>query len=135
MTGKKQNKKSQNAPSGEDKREETRIPVQMLVDYKCDGNYLFDFCRDLGAGGIFIETKDPIAIGETIDCTFTLPDSKKTLAIKGEILWHQGETKGDDGETQPAGMGVQFCEYTEEQQKVLRDFVTRFHGDKWHKAS
>lgn len=29
-------------------REDTRVPIQLLVDYKSDGHYLFDFCKDLG---------------------------------------------------------------------------------------
>lgn len=37
-----------------------RIPIQLLVDYKSEGNYLFDFCRDLGTGGVFIQTNKPL---------------------------------------------------------------------------
>lgn len=34
-----------------DNRNDQRIPIQLLVDYRSEGHYLFDFCKDLGAGG------------------------------------------------------------------------------------
>ena len=106
-------------------RDEGRIPIQLLVDYKCDGHYLFDFCRDLGAGGVFIETKKPLDAGAEMDLTFTLPDSKETLETKGTVIWVQNEVPGR--ELTP-GMGVQFHIFSAEQRKVLEDFVQRYHS-------
>ena len=42
-----------------DARIDHRVDVQLLVDYSANGSYLFDFCRDLGTGGAFIETANP----------------------------------------------------------------------------
>jgi uncharacterized protein (TIGR02266 family) len=104
-----------------------RIPIQLLVDYRCDGNYLFDFCRDLGTGGVFIETKNPLEHGATVDLVFTLPDSKETLEAKGKVIWVQSEIPGK-GLT--PGMGVQFDSFDAHQRKVLEDFVSRYRGGK-----
>ena len=41
-----------------DARVDHRVDVKLLVDYS-NGSYLFDFCRDLGTGGVFIETETP----------------------------------------------------------------------------
>ena len=104
-----------------------RVPIQLLVDYKSDGHYLFDFCRDLGAGGVFIQTKKPLAQGSSIDLTFTIPDSKETLTTKGTVIWVQNP----DVEDGTAGMGVQFEAFSGDQRKTLEEFVTRYHGDKF----
>ncbi|MGE0172772.1 MAG: TIGR02266 family protein [Oligoflexales bacterium] len=104
-----------------------RIPIQLLVDYRCDGNYLFDFCRDLGTGGVFIETKSPLEHGSTVDLVFTLPDSKETLEAKGKVIWVQSEIPGK-GLT--PGMGVQFDSFDARQRKVLEDFVSRYRSGK-----
>lgn len=108
-----------------DDRKNQRIPIQLLVDYRADGHYLFDFCRDLGAGGVFIETENPLEHGSQVDLTFTLPDSKETLETKGRVIWVQPVVPGKD---LTPGMGVQFEGFTTEQRKILENFVSRYHG-------
>lgn len=110
-----------------DKRDTgNRIPIQLLVDYKCDGHYLFDFCRDLGTGGVFIETPEPQPQGSTLDLTFTIPDSKETLDVKGTVMWVQAPLEERDDLT--PGMGVQFEKFSHDQRTMLENFVNRYHG-------
>lgn len=101
-----------------------RIPIQLLVDYKDGGNYLFDFCKDLGEGGVFIETKEPKPMGSTLELTFTIPDSKETLSTKGTVMWVQEFIEGRDDLT--PGMGIQFVSFTPEHRKTLEAFVKRY---------
>ena len=103
-----------------------RVPIQLLVDYKANGNYLFDFCKDLGAGGVFIQTTKPLPTGATIDLTFTIPDSKETLITKGKVIWGQ-EPVAERSDLTP-GMGVQFNGFSVEQRRLLEDFVQRYHN-------
>lgn len=103
-----------------------RVPIQLLVDYKANGNYLFDFCKDLGAGGVFIQTTKPLPTGSTIDLTFTIPDSKETLITKGKVIWVQ-DPVADRSDLTP-GMGVQFDGFSGEQRRLLEDFVQRYHS-------
>lgn len=110
-------------PSPKDGRIHHRVPVQLLVDYRANGHYLFDFCRDLGAGGVFIETKNPLSHGSVVELTFTLPDSKETLEAKGRVIWVQTEVP--DKNLTP-GMGVQFECFTAEQRSLLQKFVDRY---------
>ncbi len=107
-------------------RNDHRVPIQLLVDYKADGHYLFDFCRDLGTGGVFIETKQPLSTGSEIELTFTIPDSKETLRAKGKVIWSQAEVSGRDNVN--VGMGVQFTKFSEAQRKTLDDFINRYGG-------
>ncbi len=107
-----------------DGRDHQRVPVQLLVDYRSEGNYLFDFCRDLGTGGVFIETTQPLSHGSVVELTFTLPDSKETLEAKGRVIWVQAAIPEKN---LTAGMGVQFEEFTAEQRTVLQEFVERYN--------
>lgn len=120
--------------SSKDNRDGNRIPIQLLVDYKSDGHYLFDFCRDLGTGGVFIETNKPMPQGSEIDLTFTIPDSKKTLTTKGQVIWVQEplthKVSDKNGSPTP-GMGVQFKGFSENQRALLEEFVSRYHGNKF----
>lgn len=110
--------------SGEENRGHQRVPVQLLVDYRSEGNYLFDFCRDLGTGGVFIETDKPLSHGSVVELTFTLPDSKETLEARGRVIWVQGAVPE---KSLVAGMGVQFEEFTSEQRTLLQEFVDRYN--------
>jgi len=103
-----------------------RVPIHLLVDYKADGTYLFDFCRDLGTGGVFIQTAKPLPTGSTIDLTFTIPDSKETVITKGTVIWVQSAIEGKKDLV--AGMGVQFDGFSVDQRRLLEDFVVRYHG-------
>ncbi|MCX6131347.1 MAG: TIGR02266 family protein [Proteobacteria bacterium] len=113
----------QGAEPSRDDRIHHRVPVQLLVDYRANGHYLFDFCRDLGAGGVFIETKSPLSHGSAVELTFTLPDSKETLEARGRVIWVQTEVP--DKEMTP-GMGVQFEDFTPDQRRLLQKFVDRY---------
>jgi len=124
----KKTKSKAKSKSKED-RGDHRIPINLLVDYRADGHYLFDFCRDLGTGGVFIQTKTPLPKGSSIELTFTIPDSKETLKTKGEIIWVQ--ESGSQREDQTSGMGVQFHQFNEKQRQILEGFVERYHGDRF----
>lgn len=102
-----------------------RVPIQLLVDYKSGGNYLFDFCKDLGAGGVFIQTDKPLPTGSAIDLTFTIPDSKETLKTNGTVIWVQSVVA--DRKDLTPGMGVQFSSFSGEQRRLLEDFVQRYN--------
>ncbi len=103
-----------------------RVPIQLLVDYKADGHYLFDFCRDLGTGGVFIETKSPLSSGSEIELTFTIPDSKETLRTTGKVIWSQAPIANRTDLN--VGMGVQFTQFNESQRQLLDDFIRRYGG-------
>lgn len=109
-----------------DNRQNVRVPIQLLVDYRADGNYLFDFCRDLGTGGVFIETDSALPAGSEIELTFTIPDSKETLITKGTVLWVQAKVNGRP-DLHP-GMGIQFANFSADQRKTLEDFVQRHNA-------
>ena len=106
-----------------DARVDHRVDVQLLVDYSANGSYLFDFCRDLGTGGVFIETKQPQPINSTIDLTFTIPDSKNTVTVSGKVIWVQSVVAEKDV---TPGMGVQFDELDQKRFDQLKDFVDRY---------
>lgn len=108
-------------------RHDHRVPIQLLVDYKADGHYLFDFCRDLGTGGVFIETKQPLSSGSEIELTFTIPDSKETLRTTGKVIWSQSPIANRTDVN--VGMGVQFTQFSENQRRLLDDFIRRCGGN------
>mgnify|MGYP001287212407 CR=1 FL=1 len=98
-----------------------RIPVQMLVSYKGKGNYLFDFSKNLGEGGVFIATDNPPPTGSKIDLMFTLPSGNETIEAEGLVMWTQ-EPIAERQELN-AGMGVQFTDFKKDDRKRLAEFI------------
>lgn len=115
------------AEANEDARSSRRIPIDMLVDYQAGGHYLFDYCRDLGAGGIFIETKTPLPKGSSVSLQFTLPDSRQVLKTHGTVIWVQ-EAIRERSDLRP-GMGVQFTSFSSEQRTMLDEFIQKHRGE------
>lgn len=125
MANKKLHKdKIEHFNANENRKAGARIPIQILVDYKAEGSYLFDFCKDIGSGGIFIETSTPKEIGDELELTFTIPDSKQTITTLGKVIWSQPYVEGNK---QPAGMGIQFISFSDENKALLEDFVRRYN--------
>ncbi len=113
--------------SKEDRFSGRRIGVDLLVSYRSKGNYLFDFCRNLGSGGIFLKTEEPLTPGEELELTFTIPNSSEVILTKGQVMWAQQNVKNRP-ELIP-GMGVQFVGCTETDRKKLDDLVATYNAN------
>ena len=58
-----------------------------------------------------------------IDLTFTIPDSKNTVSVKGKVIWVQNKVEGKDV---ASGMGVQFDELEPAKFEMLKGFIDRY---------
>jgi Tfp pilus assembly protein PilZ len=74
-----------------------RIPVFVAANYVVDGRAYQDFVRNVGAGGVFIETPEHFSVGQKVSLTFSLPNDPRAIKITGEII-----------RTTPKGVGIEF---------------------------
>ena len=74
-----------------------RIPVFVAANFVVDGRAYQDFVRNVGAGGVFIETPELFSVGQEVLLTFSLPNDPRVIKITGEII-----------RTTPEGVGVEF---------------------------
>ena len=61
----------------------------------------------LGAGGLFIQTDDPLPKGARLAMRFQLPGGDRLHEIEGRVVWKK-QPEADDGYT--SGMGIQFSD-------------------------
>lgn len=87
---------------GSDRRQ-PRLPISLEVQYRTTGAFLVAYSINLSKGGIFLETNQPLAIGEQVSLKFEVPGGG-TLDVRGVVAWVR--SGGEDG--LPDGMGVQF---------------------------
>ncbi len=85
--------------SFDEKRKHQRKPTLIYVD--CSGkNYTFtDFIQNISIGGLFIETKIPLFVGQELSMAFTFPGTEAPIKITGKVV-----------RSNPKGIAVQFDE-------------------------
>ena len=86
-----------------------------LVAIKCKvGNTSFSsYIINISVHGVFIESRERFPVGQKIRMTFNLPNSPKTLKLKGKI-----------NRDSHRGMGVNFLDLNQEQQEIIRTYIT-----------
>jgi PilZ domain len=85
--------------SANDKRRETRIPVELWIEAERDGELYYQRASNLSVGGAFFVQTIPLPIGTRVSLKFSLPSDPHEIACQGDIV-----------STKELGMGVQFVE-------------------------
>jgi hypothetical protein len=116
------------AETGSEKREHLRFdkvfPVRvesmLFGDAPC-------VARNVSAGGIFLETRDPLPLGSRIRVCFLTPDETAEIVALGEVKNHYFLNFHQAGvQKAVSGMAVRFLGFEEEGQHVLNDCLDRF---------
>lgn len=87
------------------RRRYRRMTVRIVVEYAAQGQTGRAEATTLGAGGLFIATDDPLAIGTALSVCFVLPGRSRGHRIMSRVVWSQA--RGQDTGRSP-GMGIAF---------------------------
>ena len=111
---------------GVERREWTRVLVDLEVDYKSDDNFLFAYISDISETGIFIRTTSPEEPGTLLNLRF-MPDdgNRQLLQLEGEVIWVNRLRPGHPDNINP-GMGVRFVGLTAENRFRLVEYIKTF---------
>ena len=96
-----------------------RTPVTLKIKFKSETleQFIERYAVDVSQGGIFIRTKEPLAVGTQMRFEFQLRDASPLIGGEGTVVW----TRENDP-SRPAiapGMGVRFDRLAEGSQAVL----------------
>jgi len=126
--------KSSLKASPQERRKELRAPAKLKVGYSTPKEFLKDYMFNLSLGGLFIETRDPLCIGERVQILLFLPDKEKDLEVTGEVIWVREEEELTSQGRLPAGMGLQFLNLSKEGKERIISIVIRALGDLEYQA-
>lgn len=109
-----------------EKRRDPRTLIKIKIDYKTKGAYLYSYSKDLSEGGIFIQTKKPLKVGERVKLKFILPELLEKIETWGEVAWVN--EAGTEGLTE--GMGVRFVDLDDKRAKLIEDVIQKIEEGK-----
>jgi two-component system chemotaxis response regulator CheY len=100
------------------KRDTPRIPVKLEVMYGEDetfSDYTAGYTLDVSVGGLFLETPNPLSLGERLKLKLSLPGKDHSIFFQGRVAWVNSPLSPSNG-THPPGMGVEFLNIEDEHQ-------------------
>src|SRR5688572_15721783 len=100
-------------------RKEKRTPVTLKIKFKSAtlDQFIERYSVDVSHGGIFIRTKDPLAVGTQLRFEFQLQDASPLISGDGTVVWTREFDPSRVGVA--PGMGVRFDRLASESQQVL----------------
>lgn len=98
---------SGNGPAPE--RLHERKSCLIAVDYAVNGRAYRNFIQDISSGGMFIETREKLTVGQEMMFAFTVSNAGSPIKCRGEVAW-----------ACPDGVGVRFRDLPKLQENILR---------------
>ena len=96
-----------------EQRIETRVLIRLEVQWNGWENHQSpDVTSDVSLGGCYIESLNPVTVGEVLNLGLRLP-SNEILAIRGEVRYHQPTI----------GFGIKFLQLSSLQRVVLERLI------------
>jgi uncharacterized protein (TIGR02266 family) len=102
---------------------EPRGPVSLRIKFRSASldQFIERYAVDVSRGGIFIRTREPLAVGTPLRFDFQLQDGSALLAGDGTIVWIRENDPSRAGVT--PGMGVRFDKLSPTSQPVLEKIL------------
>ena len=109
-------------------RQASRAPVTLKIKFKSEtlDEFIERYSVDISHGGIFIRTKDPLAVGTALKFEFQLKDATPLIGGEGTVVWTREHDPTRTGVS--PGMGVRFDKLPSESQKVLDQVLAKKDG-------
>src|SRR6266550_7335614 len=92
-------------------RKADRLQHELLVAYRTVDGFITDWAVNISRGGIFINTRNPLAVGSVVRLIVSLPDAAFPFDLTGRVIRaHPPDTDAD----QVPGMGLEFVDIDED---------------------
>ena len=105
-----------------DKQASLRVPSHLRVSFDSYGELRECLMTNISRGGVFVATPSPLPIGTPFKLRIHVGESGEIHELSGEVAC---VNTGADMKSGSQGMGIRFCNLSEEQQALVR----RLYGD------
>lgn len=101
-------------------RREARAQRALSLAFKNRQSFISAYSGNISSGGLFINTAHLLNKGERFLLKLQLPGLSEPLQARCEVVWTRQQSETD---RRPPGMGVKFCEMTERDSHMLRQYL------------
>jgi CRP/FNR family cyclic AMP-dependent transcriptional regulator len=101
-------------------RRENRAQKTLSLAFEDRQSFSDGYTQNVGEGGLFIQTENPLERGEQFLLKLQLPDLLSPMEIKCEVVWTR---KQQEEKEYPNGMGVKFVEITKGDNQALKQYL------------
>lgn len=105
-----------------ERRKHERKVVGIKVKYSTPESFASDWIMNISKGGMFISTKSPLPPATMLLIEFEVPGREIPVKLSGVVKWISTPEKGIP---LIPGMGVEITSISEEDRKVLNEFINR----------
>jgi type IV pilus assembly protein PilZ len=107
-------------------RRADRLHHELLVAYRTVDGFITDWAVNISKGGLFINTRNPLAVGTTIRLIISLPDTAFPFDLTGRVM---RVNEFDNPSNQVPGMAIEFMDVDEEKKARIERFVDRLRKE------
>lgn len=107
-------------------RRADRLQHELLVAYRTVDGFITDWAVNISRGGIFINTRKPLAVGTTVRLIISLPDTPFPFDLVGRVT---RINEFDNPSNQVPGMGIEFVDVDNEKRERIERFVDRLRKE------
>jgi hypothetical protein len=97
-------------------REYPRVSCNFTIDLAADGRAINCFAMDISAGGIFVESCEPLTMGQSVSICFSLDDESLPLKMNGRVV-----------RLEQGGVGIKYEALTPYQLEILKNLIDRLN--------
>ena len=108
--------------AGDNKRKATRLHHEIPVAYRSVGSFLSDWATNISQGGLFINTRKPLAVGTAVKIIIQLPGAAFPYELAGRVT---RVTQYDNHANMVPGMGIEFTDVDDAKRREIETFVER----------
>ena len=104
-----------------ERRQGSRVPVQIWVEEKTDRELYFQRSANLSIGGIYLENTIPHPVGTRVNLRFQLPGDADKIEVKAEVA---AAIAGEE----EFGMGLKFIDLGADIADKIKQYIARTSG-------
>ncbi|HKD42726.1 MAG TPA: TIGR02266 family protein [Myxococcaceae bacterium] len=107
-------------------RRANRLQHELLVAYRSVDGFITDWAVNISRGGMFINTRNPLAVGTTVRLIISLPDTAFPFDLTGRVT---RVAEFNNPSNQVPGMGIEFVGVDDEKRARIERFVERLRKE------
>ncbi len=108
-------------PEVEDRRQSLRVDTDLAVRFENAAGFHNAYLRNVADGGVYIETEQPLVLGDQFDLHIRVEQLGRSIDVRGEVVWVNSEPSSDAAVGR--GVGVAFVDLQPDSKRAIKEVM------------